>query len=53
MSRAGAIVTRGFQRTRWFDGKVFTWIGRRKQTGRGQGASGLEFDRVNTTSRLE
>jgi hypothetical protein len=44
--RAGAIVTRGFQRTRWFDGKVFTWVGRRKQTGRGQGASGLEFDRV-------
>ena len=44
--RAGAIVTRGFQRTRWFDGKVFTWIGRRKETGRGQGASGLEFDRV-------
>jgi hypothetical protein len=51
--RAGAIVTRGFQRTRWFDGKVYTWIGRRKQTGRGQGASGLEFDRVYATSRLE
>lgn len=47
--RAGAIVTRGFQRTRWFDGKVFTWIGRRKQTGRGQGASGLEFDRIEST----
>jgi len=44
--RAGAIVTRGFQRARWFDGKVFTWVGRRKQTGRGEGASGLEFDRV-------
>ena len=44
--RAGAIVTRGFQRARWLDGKVFTWIGRHKQTGRGQGASGLEFDRV-------
>jgi len=44
--RAGAIVTRGFQRARWFDGAVFTWIGRRKETGRGQGASGLEFDRV-------
>ena len=29
-----------------FDGKVFTWIGRRKETGRGQGASGLEFDRI-------
>jgi hypothetical protein len=45
--RAGAIVTRSFQRTRWFDGKVFTLIGRRKQTGRGQGASGLEFDRTD------
>lgn len=44
--RAGAIVTRGFQRARWFDGKVYTWIGRRKETGRGQGASGLVFDRV-------
>jgi hypothetical protein len=44
--RAGAIVTRGFQRARWFDGKVYTWIGRRKETGRGQGASGLTFDRV-------
>jgi hypothetical protein len=44
--RAGAIVTRGFQRARWFDGKVYTWIGRRKETGRGQGASALEFDRV-------
>jgi hypothetical protein len=44
--RAGAIVTRGFQRARWFDGKVYTWLGRRKETGRGQGASGLEFDRV-------
>jgi hypothetical protein len=44
--RAGAIVTRAFQRARWFDGKVFTWIGRTKETGRGQGASGLEFDRV-------
>ena len=51
--RAGAIVTRGFQRTRWFDGKVYTWIGRRKQTGRGQGASGLEFDRVYPASRPE
>jgi hypothetical protein len=44
--RAGAIVTRGFQRTRWFDGKVYTWIGRQKETGRGQAASGLVFDRV-------
>lgn len=51
--RAGVIVTRGFQRTRWFDGKVFTWIGRRKQTGRGPGASGLEFDRAESIPRDE
>lgn len=48
--RAGIIVTRSFQRARWFDGKVFTWIGRRKQTGRGQGASGLEFDRIDSVA---
>jgi hypothetical protein len=44
--RAGAIVTRSFQRARWWDGRIYTWLGRRKQTGRGQGSSGLEFDRI-------
>lgn len=44
--RAGVIVTRTYQRARWWDGKVCTWLGRRKQTGRGQGSSGLEFDRI-------
>ena len=45
--RAGAIVTRSFQRARWFDGRVCTWIGRRKQTGRGEGMSGLVFDQIS------
>jgi hypothetical protein len=44
--RAGAHVTRGFQRTRWADGRVLVWIGARKQTGRGEGWSGLAFDRI-------
>jgi hypothetical protein len=44
--RAGVIVTRAYQRARWFDGRVLTWLGRRKQTGRGQGSSGLEFDSI-------
>lgn len=44
--RAGVIVTRKFQRARWFGGKVYTWIGRRKETGRGEGASGLVFDQI-------
>lgn len=44
--RAGAIITRTFQRTRWFDGKIYTWLGRRKETGRGEGSSGLVFDQI-------
>jgi hypothetical protein len=46
MPRAGVIVSRSLQRTRWFDGKIYIWMGRRKQTGRGEGASGLEFDQI-------
>lgn len=42
--RAGVVLTRSFQRTRWFDGKVVTWLGRRKTTGRGEGSSGLQYD---------
>jgi hypothetical protein len=44
--RAGVIVTRKFQRARGANGEVFTWIGRRKETGHGEGASGLSFDQV-------
>jgi hypothetical protein len=47
--RAGAMVTQSYQRTRWVGGKVFTWLGVRKQTGRGEGTSGLAFDRVVET----
>ena len=44
--RAGVIVERSYQRTRWLNGKTFTWIGRRKEAGRGEGWSGLLFDRI-------
>jgi len=44
--RAGADVTLGYQRTRWLDGKVYVWSGVRKQAGRGEGSSGLAFDRL-------
>jgi hypothetical protein len=44
--RAGIQVTQAFQRTRWYGGKVFTWLGVRKTTGRGEGSSGLAFDRI-------
>lgn len=44
--RSGIRVERAFQRTRWYDGKVFTWLGRHKRTGRGEGLSGLRFDQI-------
>lgn len=44
--RAGVRVTQSFQRTRWTDGRVFVWYGVRKTTGRGEGSSGLGFDRI-------
>jgi len=44
--RAGVNVSQSFQRTRWLDGRVFTWLGVRKKTGRGEGMSNLAFDRI-------
>lgn len=44
--RAGVQVTQSFQRTRWYGGQVFVWLGVRKQTGRGEHSSGLAFDRI-------
>ena len=44
--RAGVHVSQSFQRTRWNGGKVFVWLGIRKQTGRGEGSSGLAFDQI-------
>jgi hypothetical protein len=47
--REGARVVTQFQRTRWRDGRVLVWLGARKTVGRGEGASGLEFDRLIDT----
>jgi hypothetical protein len=44
--RAGAVATQSYQRARWTRGEVFTWLGARKQTGRGEGSSGLCYDQV-------
>ncbi len=48
--RAGIQVTQAYQRTRWNNGQVFCWLGVKKQTGRGEGSSGLAFDRVKPTN---
>jgi hypothetical protein len=42
--RAGVKLSQGFRRTRWYGGRVVTWLGVKKQTGRGEGSSGLRFD---------
>lgn len=44
--RAGVRLIQTFQRTRWRDGRVWLWLGIRKQTGRGEGSSGLAFDQI-------
>jgi hypothetical protein len=44
--RAGAHITQTFQRTRGSDGRVVLWLGAWKGTGRGEGWSGLAFDRI-------
>ncbi len=44
--RAGAQVRQAYQRTRWTDGRVMIWLGARKRIGRGEGSSGLAFDRL-------
>ena len=46
VTRAGIQVLKTFQRTRWYNGKVYTWIGMRKHVGRGGGFSGLAFDQI-------
>ena len=44
--RSGIQVSRSYQRTRWTNGKVYTWIGRRKKTGKGETSSGLKYDKI-------
>lgn len=44
--RAGVIVTRGFKRARWLNGKTFLWIGRTRSSGKGEGWSNLKFDQI-------
>jgi hypothetical protein len=44
--RAGTRVMQTYQRTRWTDGSVVVWLRVRRQTGRGEGSSGLRFDEL-------
>lgn len=46
VTRAGTIVKTTYQRARWYNGAIVSWVGRRKMTGRGEGSSGLTFDNL-------
>jgi hypothetical protein len=46
VTRAGTRAMQAYQRTRWTDGRVYTWLRVRRQTGRGEGSSGLAFDQA-------
>jgi hypothetical protein len=49
--RAGTRVVQAFQRCRGRDGRACVWLGVRKQTGHGEGSSGLAFDRLEDLPR--
>lgn len=44
--RSGTVVKRTWQRARTDKGRIVTWLGRRKTNGRGEGNSGLAFDKI-------
>jgi hypothetical protein len=48
--RTGIRITQTFQRARWKNGRVVLWLGQRKQVGRGEASSGLEFDQIREPS---
>ena len=47
VGRAGTIIERSWQRTRWLNGKTFTWIGRRKAIGKMGEMNNLVWDSVS------
>jgi hypothetical protein len=44
--RSGVRVIQAFRRARWRDGSVHVWLAAHKQIGRGEGSSGLAYDRI-------
>ena len=44
VERVGTVIETKWQRCRWKDGRVITWLGHQRKTGRGEGSSGLAFD---------
>lgn len=48
---SGTLVRRNWQRARWYNGRTFLWIGRYRETGRGEGRSNLRFDQIEPVKK--
>jgi hypothetical protein len=48
--RTGVTVSQSFQRTRWYGGRVVTWLGARKRSSARSRRSGLRFDTTEPTT---
>jgi hypothetical protein len=44
---SGLVISRRVQRTRWYDGRTYLWIGRARETGWGGANSHLRFDKID------
>ena len=44
---SGITLSRRVQRTRWYGGRTYLWIGRAREVGRGAAASYLRFDHID------
>jgi hypothetical protein len=49
--RSGIRVYQSYHRTRWYGGRVYNWLGVRKQVGRGEVSSGLAYDLIVPTNK--
>ena len=47
----GTVIRKNCQRSRWLDGRTFTWMGYSKEIKHTQGVSGLEFDNLLQPTR--
>ena len=49
--RSGVRIYQSYHRARWYGGRVYSWLGVRKQVGRGEVSSGLAYDLIVPTSK--